>query len=437
MKACWRVGVLSFSLFLSASVAFAVGQRDTGELLFWTSSTGKQATAVKAVVDAYNATNPAVKVKMVQVPGSETDATNLMTAVRGGTGPDVYMLDRFTVAQRAADGILEDLSGELAKLDPNLGTKYVDFAWQESRFRGKTYALPLEAGTRGLFYNKTVLRENGIDPAVMDWKNGPLTVDQIHEIARKIDKKDAEGNYTQIGFIPQQGQGWHYTWGYAFGGSFADLKAGKVTPTNSGVVAGMQFLYDWNKEMGPQQVQTFISTYAPPGNPPQQDPFIVGRLAMLVNTSGYPANLTMYGPDVDWDVTWIPIPKEGDRPSSWCGGWSLVAPTGTKLKEAAAKFIYYACGPEGNRIYCKANSSFPALLEIQNDESIYVPKTEALRAMLPYSYNRPPLPVGALYWDALGAAQDAVCSNLKTPQVALKEVEDSVQPQLNRFLPLQ
>jgi maltose-binding protein MalE len=115
----------------------------------------------------------------------------------------------------------------------------------------------------------------------------------------------------------------------------------------------------------------------------------------------------------------------------------LVSPAGTKLKEAAAKFIYYACGPVGNRIYCKETERFPALLELQNDESIYGPKTEVLRALLPYARNRPAIPVGALYWDAHGAAQDAVCKNTKTPAVALKEVEDQVQPQLNRFLPLQ
>jgi len=432
-----RFCVVAFSLLLSVYGLFAVGQRDPGKLLYWAPVSGKQFDAMSAMVEAYNKTNPAVTVEMVQVTGSETDATHLMTAVRGGTGPDVYMLDRFTVAQRAADGILEDLTDELIKLDSRIRDKYVAFAIQEASFRGRIYALPVEASTRGLYYNKDMLRANGIDPAVLDWKNGPATIPQIHDIARKIDKKDAEGNYTQVGFIPQYGQGWHYTWGYSYGGSFADFAAGKVTPLNPGVVAGMQFLYDWNKEMGPQQVRTFISTYAPPGNPPQQDPFFVNKMAMVVQTAGYLANLDRYGQNMDWDVTYIPIPKVGDRPSTWCGGVSLVAPTGTKQKLAAAKFIQYACGPEGNSIYCKINGSFPALIELQSDESIFGPRTEALRAMLPFANNRPPLPVGALYWDSLGAAQDAVCANVKTPEQALKEVEDQVQPQLNRFLPLQ
>src|SRR5688572_32591691 len=36
-------------------------------------------------------------------PAQVTDVTTLMTAVRGGTGPDLYLFDRFIVAQRAGE----------------------------------------------------------------------------------------------------------------------------------------------------------------------------------------------------------------------------------------------------------------------------------------------------------------------------------------------
>jgi hypothetical protein len=40
---------------------------------------------------------------MTIVPGSETDVAKLVTSIRGGVAPDVYMADRFTVPQRAAE----------------------------------------------------------------------------------------------------------------------------------------------------------------------------------------------------------------------------------------------------------------------------------------------------------------------------------------------
>ena len=159
------------------------------------------------------------------MPGSETDVAKLMTAVRGGTGPDVYFLDRFTVAQRAAAGVLTDLTDMVKKADPNMASKYVDYAWAETQFKGKTFALPFDTDSRVLFYNKDMIKAAGFDPAMFDPSKGPLTIDEVQKIAFKINKTDKNGAYTQVGFIPYDtaySQGWHYTWGFDFGGKFAD-----------------------------------------------------------------------------------------------------------------------------------------------------------------------------------------------------------------------
>ena len=52
--------------------------------------------------------------------------------------------------------------------------------------------------------------------------NGPVTWDQVAEIANQLNVKDGNGNYTQMGFVPWVNQGWHYTYGFSFGGSFFD-----------------------------------------------------------------------------------------------------------------------------------------------------------------------------------------------------------------------
>ena len=85
--------------------------QDVREVTFWTGHGEPDLTALEQIVDNFNAENPDINVTLVQIPpGEETDVTRLMTAVWGGSGPDVCMLDRFIVAQRAADGLLEDLT---------------------------------------------------------------------------------------------------------------------------------------------------------------------------------------------------------------------------------------------------------------------------------------------------------------------------------------
>ena len=59
---------------------------------------------------------------MTIVPGSETDVAKLITSIRGGVAPDVYMADRFTVAQRAAEGVLAELPASAAALAGRCGT---------------------------------------------------------------------------------------------------------------------------------------------------------------------------------------------------------------------------------------------------------------------------------------------------------------------------
>ncbi len=140
---------------------------------------------------------------MVAVPGSETDIAKLTTAVRGGTGPDVYELDRFTVAERAAAGVLTDLTQYGAA---DLASNYLDFAWKEALFKGKPYALPDDTDARVLYYNKDMLQAAGVDASQLDIAKGAPTVDLIRSLASKLNKK-VNGKYTVVRSRPCSGTG--------------------------------------------------------------------------------------------------------------------------------------------------------------------------------------------------------------------------------------
>ncbi len=429
-----RAILLTLILALVAAVGLAAAP---SQVTFWTNFTPPFSDYLQKMVDAYNASQTAVVAKLVQVPGSETDIAKLMTAVRGGTGPDVYMLDRFTTAERAAAGVLQDLTPFIKKAAPMMADSYLPFAWAESQFQGKTYSLPFDTDTRALYYRADLLKAAGIDISALDPKNGPITVDQLMAIAAKYNKKDSSGEYTQIGFVPQYNQGWHYTWGYAYGGKFADLKAGKVTPTDPGVVAGYQFLYDWSKDLGPQKLTTFLSTFNPPNVPPEQEMFVTGKVAMVVTGDWYIANMAQYAPKAEYGITYIPIPKKGAKPSTWAGSWSFCVPQGAKNPEGGFDFCKWMAGPVGQKMYTQLSSHLPTIKTLMDDKSLFEGKHDFFRQTLAFASSRPALPVGGLYWDALTSAMNDVIDNVAQPKDALAKVIDKVQPQLNKFLPLQ
>ena len=240
----------SISSALRANPAHA---QDASKVTFWTTHTEPDLSGLQMIVDNFNSENSDVQAELVQVVGGETDTTKLMTAVRGGVGPDVYMLDRFIVAQRAAEGVLQDLSEFMAGED--FSEVHIPFAWAEANFNGKPYALPFDTDARALYYNKGMLEEAGIDPAELDVANGPITWDRLAEIANQLNETDQDGNFSRMGFAPYIDQAWHYTYGFAFGGTFFDEAACEVTPDEAGVVAGHQWLYDYTAALDPAEGQ--------------------------------------------------------------------------------------------------------------------------------------------------------------------------------------
>ena len=398
---------------------------------FWNTNTSPiDIKGYTKIVDSFNRANPGIKVKLVQVVGSETDSAKLTSAVAGGTGPDVYLLDRFTVAERAASGVLTNLDSYV-KAVPNLAAQYLPFAWKETQFKNSTYALPFDTDVRMLYYRKDVLKAAGVDLAQFDPKNGPINSKRLMEIVSKVNKTDSTGAYTQVGFIPWYGQGWHYTWGYAYGGKFADAKGCQVTPTDAGVTAGYQFLADAAKALDPKKAQTFLSTYAAPTNPPAQDPFVTGKMALEITGDWMAASLQEYAPKAQWGMTYVPTPD--GKKVSWSGGWSAVIPKGAKNEAAAFKFMQYMTGAPGQRIYVKDTKHFPTYKSLLSENNLYGPEQQFERTLLTSSLSRPNLPVGALYWDELTRAQNAVVLGTGSVESSLAAVKSRVQPRLNRF----
>ena len=91
-----------------STVTGATCQQGSTEVKFWTEHTPPASDTMAAIVESFNQANPDICVKMTIVPGTETNIAKLLTSIRGGAAPDVYLADRFTVPQRASEGVLAD-----------------------------------------------------------------------------------------------------------------------------------------------------------------------------------------------------------------------------------------------------------------------------------------------------------------------------------------
>jgi multiple sugar transport system substrate-binding protein len=347
------------------------------------------------------------------------------------------MLDRFIVAQRAAEGVLQELTEFIGGED--LSEVYIPFAWAEANFQGKPFALPFDTDARALFYNKGMVQEAGTDPAELDVANGAITWVRLAEIANSLNETDADGNFSRMGFVPFSHQAWHYTYGFAFGGSFFDSATCQITPDNEGVVAGHQWLYDYTNALDAQKVSAFGGPYAATVSvPAEQDIFYTQRVAFAVIGDWAIAQIASVAPDLDYGITLMPVPEEGGESATWAGGWSVVIPQGAKNPEGAWRFMQYMAGEQGQRTYTTETAHLPTISRMLEDAELFGDEHHLFFAqqLLPTAKNRPPLPVGARYWDELTTAWERVYLNEEEPAAALASVKGRVQPDLDRFCPI-
>jgi len=70
--------------------------------------------------------------------------------------------------------------------------------------------------------------------------------------------------------------------------------------------------------------------------------------------------IKQYAPNLDYGISYIPAPPDGERHSSWIGGWCLAIPKGSRHPEAAWRFIKWACrDPGGTAAAGRIQGLFP------------------------------------------------------------------------------
>lgn len=427
--------VLAMVLVAGTAGACSANSSDN-RLLVWTQLGGdRELKAQRLIIDAFEKANPGVQVQIVPKAGQFTgDSAALIAAVRGETPPNVYIIDRFTTAQAASVGLFEDLQPKIDADGENLRSKYLPYAADEATYKGDMYALPFDTDVRGLYYNKAVLRDAGIDPEVLDPKNGPPTVDELIAMAKKIDQKDSRGNYTRMGFIPWDGQGFHATWAIINKAQWFDDDDCALTLDSPGWLTTMQEFATWSKEFDYQRVQAFLAKYRPPNQPPTQSPLFTGRIGMAIDGNWNIGNINQYAPKLDYGVTYLPVPKEGDKPVTWAGGFALTMPKGAPNQELTWKFMKFMAGEQGQRLYAKSASKIPTWKSLVDDKSV-TGDQGIFPSMVQFTTSRPPLPVGAQISDSMDAAQSGVLIGQDTPANALTKAQDRAGPQMQQFCP--
>jgi sn-glycerol 3-phosphate transport system substrate-binding protein len=251
--------------------------KPAAKITWWHAMTGVNGDALNKIVDGFNKSQSNIKVEAVFQGTYDDLLSKLNTALASNAAPalvqvydigQAYMRDSAAVVPMQA--FIDRDKFDTSDFEPAVINYY--------KYQDQLQSMPFNASSAILLYNKDAFKAAGLDP-----DKPPLTFTEVTDAAKKLTKKDANGQTTQYGFGPSI-YGWLFeqlmaTSGspYADNGNGRDNRATKVVYNSA---AGKAIL-DWWK------AGVDGGYFLNPGidNPGATNAFNAGKTAMYIEST--------------------------------------------------------------------------------------------------------------------------------------------------------
>jgi multiple sugar transport system substrate-binding protein len=173
----------------SSSSSGSSSSGSSNEIVFWNPFVGADGENMKAMVDAYNKTNPDFKIKNVSLKEGDM-YTKIPTVVNSGKNiPDLNIVHAERIKQYKDNDMLETYDDFLKDFPDIKAENYVAEAWNLGEIDDSRYSIPLDIHSWGTYYNKELLDK--YLPTASD--DNIITFDEIEEIGKKAEADGIRG----------------------------------------------------------------------------------------------------------------------------------------------------------------------------------------------------------------------------------------------------
>ena len=352
--------------------------------------------------------------------GGYSDKIN--ASVMSGDLPDVLTVDGPNIAAYAENGIIQPL----AELTEDEKSVYLESILEQGTYNDKLYALGAMESSVGLYYNKEILEEAGIEIPDADH---PWTQTEFLEILETLKPILAEKKGYALDMTFPVGEATIYYYAPFFwsnGGDFVD----KTGLTVDGI---------FNSEQNLKTV-SYFQTLLENGymsKVPIDHLFESGRAAFKIDGAWEVNTLYTSYPDISFGVAPYVVGDQwnGERYAP-TGSWAFAASSKTKNIEGATELVKWMSGVDSGKRLWEESKSFPSTYEayasfdvFQTDENY-----KALYYQLStYGHPRPKTPaypqVSTSFQQVL---ENSVLSGLD-PQEQLDKSVERINAKLKRY----
>ena len=161
------LGLLVLLILIAGMVTLgSFSSKSEDEVTLWTLQMGDFADYMNGVIKDFEAENPNIKIKWVDVPFSEGEKRTL-ASVLSDNPPDLINLNPDFSATLAQKGTLYEIPEEVAG-------QFNSSVLNSLRYNGKLYSLPWYATSAVTIYNKDLISRAGVSVPKLTKKSGKL-----------------------------------------------------------------------------------------------------------------------------------------------------------------------------------------------------------------------------------------------------------------------
>lgn len=422
--------VLTMFLLLTAGVLAACGgseEKSDNEIEIVYKAPDETFEAwMENVKEQFEEEHEGVNVKITPVDSNEGDYPNktILMMKSEDTAPDIVMEDSEGLKPDAAAGYLEPITEEVTDWE-DWDHFYDPVKDGVTGKDDEIYGVPITTDVRGLWYNKTVFENAGIE---VPWE--PKNWDEVLQAAEKI-KDDVEVPFW-MSSGKAMGEGTTMqTFLMLLYGTDSDLyneETEKWVVNSQGFLDSLSFINDvYANDLGASlswgitgQAGAKVSTELMPE----------GEVGIALDGNWMSSNWTEDGnnPWDEWEdhIDIAPVPNqdgEGDGKVTVSGGWTLAVPEKAHNKELAIEFIKLATSKDNLR-YGTALTPREDIAEL--DEYQQMTYQKKVTDFLEFTNYRPTYDEYPLVSSNIQKAVEAVTTDSLSPEEALKQFKEDV-----------
>ena len=363
------LGVTSIILLGANFITKPVDTRDVIQFASWGSKS--EVEIIKPILKDFEKENPSIKIDFMHIPQNYFQKIHLLFA--SNTAPDVIFINNHYLPVYANAGLLEPVQAD---------NNFYEKSLEALSWRNTLYAVPRDISNLVVFYNRDILRKNGINSPNDNW-----TLKEFLNIAQKVTHNGVFG----ISF--EEDPLFYLPYLMSFGGGILSDDLSRLIVEENASQKGIQFYADLRKRhhVAPLKAESASATMA--------QMFLQQKLAMHL-TGRWLVPKYREEADFDWDIVPFPQGENGSIVPLDASGWAIAK--SSKNKIMARKLVDFLASKENSQKFAQSGLIVPARKDVA--ESIYFldnKKPRNAKAFLTAIETSKPTPVSIDYKEIL------------------------------------